>query len=139
MIGAFVDLVAGHDDLTYAIEVGRQSRRWDALDTYAARMASIAVRERDSDMLRRGLVAALIAMKSTDDEREALPTLSLLYRAWEILDDRGLCFRAPRDLQVREEDDPFVAFARRSPDDRGIRAMGYREGSDSEGFRFLDQ
>ncbi|MFE5330830.1 hypothetical protein ACFRCG_31025 [Embleya sp. NPDC056575] len=134
-----MDLVANRDDLTYAIELGRQKRRWDALDTYAARMASIAVRERDSDILRRGLVAAVIAMKSTDDERETLPTLSLLYRAWEILSDRDLPFRAPRDLRVQEDDDPLVAFARRSPDDRGIRAMGYHEGSDSEGFRFLDR
>ncbi|WP_439676262.1 hypothetical protein [Embleya sp. MST-111070] len=139
MIGSFIHLIKSGTDLHYAIELAKQKARWDALDTYAARMASLAVRNRDSQALRDGLVAALIAMKSTDDQRDVLPTLSILYRAWELVADKNIAFRAQRELEVGETEDPLIEFGRRSPDERRIQAMGYHEGSDSEGFRFVDR
>ncbi|MGC0423081.1 hypothetical protein [Embleya sp. AB8] len=137
LIGSFIDLIGDGKDLTYAIELGKQNGRWEILDTYAFRMASLAVRNRDPLALRRGIVSALISMKSTDDEREVLPTLSLLYLAWELLADQGVPFQAPHELHVEDTEDPLINFGRRSSEDRGIRGMGYQEGSDAEGFRFV--
>ncbi|MGO1055274.1 hypothetical protein [Crossiella sp. CA198] len=107
------------------------------LGTFAERAASIAVRHQDARELRAGLLAAAIALSVTGDFREELPVLALLYRAAEMIgNDPDLEFSEICEKWsglTRE----FVDFPRRIPEDKTIQAMGYKEGDDKSGFRFL--
>ena len=107
------------------------------LTAFAERAASIAVRHQDARELRVGILAAAIAQATTDDAREPLPALALLHRAAEMIGhDPGSEFTAAYEIsggRARGLPD----FLRRSDEDRKIEAMGYAEGDDQRGFRFL--
>ncbi|MEV6283672.1 hypothetical protein [Kribbella sp. NPDC051770] len=106
------------------------------LATYAERAASLAVRDRDANKIRTALIATAIALDLTDDFRDVIPSLALLYRAAELIDlDPPTEFRTAAtllDLQAPE----LTQFPRRSPADRSIQAMAYIESTDDQGFRF---
>jgi hypothetical protein len=107
------------------------------LVAFAKRAASIAVRHQDAWELRAGILAVVIAQEITDDPREPLPALALLYRAAAMIGhDPVVEFATANDLTGGRAGGLFD-FARRSPEDRTIEAMGYEEGNDAQGFRFL--
>ena len=71
------------------------------------------------------------------DPREVLPALALLYRAAEMIGhDPHLEFARANEL-TDDRAGGLVDFLRRAPEDRTIQAMGYEEGDDKRGFRFL--
>jgi hypothetical protein len=108
------------------------------LSAYAERAASLAVRRQDDAELRAGLIAAAIALALTDDQREVLPAVALLYRAATMVGrDADREFAAVNDL-TGDCAPELVAFTRRAPRDRMIQAMGFDEGADENGFRFIE-
>jgi hypothetical protein len=69
------------------------------LTAFAERAASIAVRGKDERELRAGLLAAALALSLSDDERDVLPAVALLYRAATMIGrDPERAFAAVNDL-----------------------------------------
>src|SRR5262249_46769613 len=56
------------------------------LQAFAERMAALAVRRHDPDVLRDGIRAVAAAFEVADDEREVLLVLPLLWRSAELLE-----------------------------------------------------
>jgi hypothetical protein len=82
-------------------------------------------------------MAAQLALALTDDSREVLPTLSLLFRACQLIgEDPVVEFRASAHAVRASPDGEFMKFLDRSPEDQSIGAMGFEEGNDAAGFRF---
>jgi hypothetical protein len=107
------------------------------LNVFAERAATIAVRHRDAREIHAGLVAAAIALTLDGDAREAIPALALLYRAAEMIGhDPNFEFAAADEL-CGGRASVLMEFSRRAPVDRSIEAMGYEEGEDKHGFRFM--
>ncbi|MBX6750875.1 MAG: hypothetical protein IRY85_14580 [Micromonosporaceae bacterium] len=107
------------------------------LSTFAERAATLAVRRQDARELRAGLIAAAIALMTTDDPRDVIPVLALLYRAAERLGhDPDREFAAANEL-CGGKAESLLQFVRRAPADRSLRAMGYEEVEDKDGFRFV--
>jgi hypothetical protein len=101
---------------------------------FAERMAALAVRRHDPDVLRDGIRAAAAAFEVAD-EREALLVLPLLWRSAELL---GLDPAAELTGPPSGTGAPgaLADFATRQPEDRTIQVMGYRESADDDGFRY---
>lgn len=107
------------------------------LNVFAERAASLAVRHQDARELRVGLLAAAIARTLTDDERDVLPALALLYRAAEkIGHDPDVQFTAVQKL-CGGHGRFLTEFLRRTAVDKSIDAMGYEESHDKQGFKFI--
>ncbi len=107
------------------------------LVAYAGRLASQAVRKGDPELIREGLKAAAFGSR-LDDPREAIMILSLLYRSLEKLKaDPSRFFGEASGLGDPYFDTNLRGFPSRSEEDRSIGAMGYIEGSDEGGFRYV--
>jgi hypothetical protein len=107
------------------------------LTAFAERAASIAVRGKDERELRAGLLAAALALSLSDDERDVLPAVALLYRPATIIGrDPERAFAAVNDLTDGRAP-RLVGFTRRTSEDQAIEAMGFHEGADKNGFRFV--
>lgn len=107
------------------------------LNAFAERAASITVRHQDARELRAGLLAVAIAQAITGDPREPLAALALLHRAAQIIaKDPNTEFAAVNDL-LGDRASGLLDFLRRLPEDKTIGAMGYAEGDDDRGFRFI--
>lgn len=106
------------------------------LRVFAERMASWAVRQRDSRPLKIALAA--LALGGLDDgSREALAVVPLVYRSAERLDvEPEELFEDVARHVGDEAASTLRAFPRRSPRDRSIAAMGYEESRDEDGFRY---
>lgn len=104
---------------------------------YAERMASLAVRENDVDILSRGLTSLSIASKLVYI-KEVLPVLALLYHSASKLGIDLLELLSALNLDDDDELTPYIKrFPNRSTEDRSIQAMGYVEGDDGGGFRYV--
>ena len=104
---------------------------------YAERMASLAVRENSVDTLSKGLVALRIASKLIY-VKEALPVLALMYNSANKLGIDPTNLFSTLVLRDGDELKVFVdSFLSRSAEDRSIQAMGYVEGEDEAGFRYV--
>jgi len=111
----------------------RQSAR---LNAYAERMATLAVRLRDPRQLRNGLTAVAVAYETTDDPRDNLTVLSLLWRAAQLLDlDAAGEFHAAA-ARVPDAAAFFASWPSRKPAHQTIQDMGYLETTDADGFTF---
>jgi len=104
---------------------------------YAERMASYAVRTNQEEHIVKALLALSVAGKLVY-YKESLPVVSLLYRSIQKLglDPSKLFEKIPSD-----GDDEFACYLKtfpsRSQEDRSIEAMGFVEGHDSDGFRYI--
>lgn len=108
-----------------------------ALAGFAERMAALAVRERDPEHLRRGLLALGLAASVSYDIREEILVMPLLWRSAELLGiDPAHEFTAIGAAVGGPGGEQLVSFVRRSARDRGIEAMGYVEDTDEGGFRY---
>jgi hypothetical protein len=95
-----------------------------ALNGFAHRMATLAVRSRDSAIVVQGLVAAQLVMM-VDDPRDALVTYSLLYRsAEEVGVGASELFCSTSFMPSGEFQETPAEFAKRDPAIRSISAMG---------------
>ena len=107
------------------------------LNMYAKRSASLAVRTGDASWVRLGLVAALLS-STVEDYREIARTNSLLFRAAELVGaDPVQLFESAAAVASSEEAEVARLFAHADESARSISVMGYTEGSDSDGFRFI--
>ena len=106
------------------------------LRVFAERMASLAVRRRDPELLEIALVA--LALGGLDSgSREALAIVPLVYRSAERLEvDPQELFEDVARYVGDEAAAQLRAFPQRSPRNRSIGAMGYEEARDEGGFRY---
>jgi hypothetical protein len=107
------------------------------LAVFAERMASAAIRNPDPELLRLGLIALLLSFRH-DDSREALIVFPLFCNGLRKLKvDQDLFLTEIRetigDLLVA----PLIEFLKRPEADRSLDSMGYSEGADGDGFRFV--
>ena len=106
------------------------------LCAFAERAASLAVRRQDVTYLRAGLLGAVLAYEATDDARDVLPVMALLYRAAVMVghDPVGEFTLVASWSGARAE--CLLTFCGRRAEDKAIEVMGYREADDGTGFRF---
>lgn len=104
-----------------------------AFPGFAERLSSYAVRLNDPDVLKKALLA--LALISGGDGRETLITLSLVVRSAKKLKlDLRTMLQGPLiDESFRKTVSDFLM---RPPQDQSIAAMGFKEGHDSDGFRY---
>lgn len=119
-------------------QFGGQLRREHhmVLRAFAERMASLGVRTKDAGKLKVGLVALGLAGLE-DGCREALLLLPLFYHAAGLLGmhPRALFVSAQALLQ-RPSALQLEQFLARRDEDKSLESMGYRIGSDDDGFRY---
>ncbi|MET8699819.1 hypothetical protein ABZW10_13250 [Kitasatospora sp. NPDC004723] len=110
----------------------------EILGAFAGRMATLAVRTQDVQAARDGLAAVQLAMATTQDAREIIPRMALLYRALELIGaDPAAEFRtAHQPLPVALSHD-LPGFAARDPEIRSLRSMLYHEEGEGADFRFV--
>jgi hypothetical protein len=105
------------------------------LRAFAERMASAAVRTGSMEQLRFGLVALLLGI-GRGDSRDGWAILPLFYDALLKLHEDPLAFMGSiRQVVGDSVAVPFAKFLSRS--DKTLEAMGYREGADADGFRYV--
>lgn len=105
------------------------------LRAFAERMASTAVRTNSPTDLRLGLIALLLALEGPDS-RDALTIFPLFYDAVLRLQlNLSEFIESVRELVGDRMTEPFVQFTQRS--DKSLQAMGYSEGTDNDGFRYV--
>ena len=105
------------------------------LGTYAHRMAMVSVRKKSPEILRKAIVALLMAAKVTDP-RESTMTISILYRAAELLLQGDGAFRsAAADAPEADVERLLLGFLNRA--DKTIQKMGYREETGKNGVIFV--
>lgn len=104
---------------------------------FAYRAASYAVRVNDPNWVRNGLIAAQLTL-AQEDTREVLVIYSLLYRSLELLAvDPNAMFQDVAERAGGKFGDVTREFAKRNEHDKSISAMGYAEGADETGFKFI--
>lgn len=115
------------------------SRDRALLRAFAARMASLAVREASEERLRAGL-SALVIENFADDARETLMELSILFDAARRIgvSPEAVFSQAIQwaSLQAAEQLRTYLA---RDPGLQRIESMGYSASSDRDGFRYRHQ
>lgn len=138
---SFARSISGPDQFAEARELltphaGTAAR---VLAVFGERMASLAVRGQDVGVLREGLAGTALACALTDDPREPVAAMSLLYRAAELIGaDPDAEFTATaRSGGNTAATQALTAFTRRTAADRSPAAMYYVEGCDADGFRFV--
>jgi hypothetical protein len=111
--------------------VGDNSR---VLGLYAERMASLAVREKNPERVKQGLLGLLIYSR-TEDPRDVLLVLTLLHDAVVKLG------KNPKEVfgemsAVVGSTSLLNDFLTRDEEDKSIDAMGYEESTCDEGFLY---
>ena len=133
------ELVAG---VASVAEFERIAARLDpasgkVLNLFARRAASLAVRLQSDSWVRYGLIAALLSA-TVEDYREIARTHSLLFRAAELIGSNPIvAFEAVAQLATSEEAEGARLFAHADESAKSISVMGYQEGVDDTGFRFI--
>jgi hypothetical protein len=104
---------------------------------FAERMASLAVRTGNPQLVREGL-EALAFGAGLVDIREAILILPLLYQSLRKLDvDATNYFAGAIGLGDAQFDSVLREFPNRDEENRSIEVMGYIEGRDQDGFRYV--
>ncbi len=105
------------------------------LSAFAERMATLARRTGDAGRLRAGLDAMVLGHGGAAD-RDAVVPLALLWRTAEVLDVDPREEFLTAEARAGVTSGALSRFADRSPADRAIAAMGYREVDDEFGFSY---
>lgn len=104
---------------------------------FAERMASLAIREGSVDIVSKGMEALRIASRLVY-EKELLPILLLLHNsAIKLGADWSNLIPVTSGCEENRFKEFCESFLARSATDRSIQAMGYIEGEDEGGFRYL--
>jgi hypothetical protein len=137
-IAQLLDRVISVEDFRH-IAAGLDLPGGRVLNNFAKRAASLAVRLASETWVRRGLRAALLS-GTVEDDREIARTRSLLFRAAELIGcDPAELFEETAALATPDVADAFRVFAHADESARSISVMGYVEGSDEDGFRFISE
>jgi hypothetical protein len=122
------------ESIAGASEVGRR-----VLRAYAERMASLAVRRRDADLLVRSVVAVVIGGLD-QNALEALMVMPLIENSARLLEvDLAGVFEKAAAVVGHPGSVNLMVWLTRAPQDRTLAAMGFAEGSDGGGFRYKFQ
>ena len=117
-------------------ELIQESQRFTLL-AFSERMASLAVREQDPDLIFAGLLA-LGVDGWRNDWRDNAVLLSLHYDSAHKLNiEPDVAFGRAAKLLDNKVSEAFQSFLRRSEEDKSLEAMGYEEGKDDHGFRYM--
>lgn len=112
----------------------REPQRFTLL-AYSERMASLAVRTRDQEMIFFGLVALGIDGWN-GDWRDNAEIICLHYDAAQrICNPEKIFEKAAANLPLKAAI-ALRSFLQRSQEDKSLEAMGYSVGSDADGFRY---
>ena len=107
------------------------------LRAFAERMASAAVRNRDVASLRLGLIALLLSWRGPDS-RDTLTVFPLFLDAISRLDLNLRSFVTSIRQDVGDQlIGPLAEFLKRNEVNRSLQVMGYAEGADDDGFRYI--
>jgi hypothetical protein len=138
LVGAFVSQVVAGDPAALAkLGAGPSVRGQQVLLAYAERMASLAVRRHDQGILVLAVDALLIGGLD-DGDREALMVLPLIEDSARRLDAAlEEVFRSAGPLAGRRGAVLLKEWLGRAPEDRTLECMGFREGADADGFRYV--
>lgn len=104
---------------------------------FAERMASLAIRAKSQEPLIVAMMAMFLQI-GVGDVREDIVILILIYAAAHKLglDPRSVFMEAARQFGLNDTSG-LEAFLKRSNEDKSLDSMGYVEGSDEDGFRFV--
>jgi hypothetical protein len=104
---------------------------------FAERMASLAIRLKSQEPLMMAMMALFLQI-GTGDVREDILRLTLVYAAARKLgiDPRFVFFESARQFGLHNTSG-LEAFLGRSDEDKSVDSMGYAEGEDEDGFRFV--
>src|SRR5579885_505258 len=112
-------------------------RQWYVLLAFSRRRASLAVREEREELIFQGLLAVGLDGWRYDF-RDCIVRLALLYDAAvrigvapEEVFERAATLLPPRSAAE------LRSFLLRAPEDRSLWVMGYKAGSDEDGFRYV--
>lgn len=107
------------------------------LRVFAERVATAAVRNSDTALLRLAMIGLLLSWRGPDC-RETLVVFPVIYDAIRRLGaDIESFVGSVRETAGDQLTAPWVEFLRRSEHDRSLKAMGYTTGTDSDGFRYM--
>ena len=108
-----------------------------ALSAFCVRMCSLAVRERSSDLVMTGLLAETFEGFRQDFRDGGIQALAVAHHAARRVGaDPGELFAQAASLASPEMAGHIRDFLEREDLDAVLGAVGYREGSDSSGFRY---
>jgi hypothetical protein len=104
---------------------------------FAERMASFAVRGKSYEPLMIALLAMFLQI-GVGDVREDILCLTLVHAAAQKIgvDPRFVFMESARQFGL-EDTSGLEAYLRRSDKDKSLESMGYVEGTDEDGFRFV--
>lgn len=103
---------------------------------FSDRMAALGVREKSYDRLLDGLLALLIE-GGKFDLRENIVSLGLHYHSATIIGvNPARLFEVAASYGENVVADQMLEFLTRKPEERSLRAMGFVEGVDDDGFRY---
>jgi len=104
---------------------------------FAERMASLAIRLRSQEPLMIAMMAMFLQI-GTGDVREDILRLTLIHAAAQKLgiDPRCVFLESARQFGL-DDTSGLEAFLKRSDEDKSLDSMGYVEGADEDGFRFV--
>jgi len=103
---------------------------------YSERMASLAVRKRNQELIRLGLLALGID-GWRGDWRDNAALISLHYDAAQRVGaDPASLFETTAGVLSPKAANALRSFLRRAPADKSLEAMGYEAGTDADGFRY---
>ena len=108
------------------------------LRVFAVRMAALAVRREDPELLRMGLLAIGIASVRSIDIRDELLVLAPLWRTAQLVtEDPTLPFEAAA-TELPPAAEFFRDWIARPADAQSLECMGYYESTDADGFRYVN-
>jgi hypothetical protein len=104
---------------------------------FAERMASLAIRAKSQEPLMLAMTAMFLQI-GIGDVREDILILTLIYTAAHKLglDPRSVFMGSARQFGLNDTSG-LEAFLTRSDEDKSLDSMGYVEGTDEDGFRFV--
>ena len=104
---------------------------------FAERMASLAVRLNSHKPLMTAMIAMFLQI-GIGDVREDIIVLTLIHDASKrVGTDPGFVFLESARQFGLDDTSGLEAYLRRSDDSKSLKSMGYSEGADEDGFRFV--
>jgi hypothetical protein len=135
LLGAVCEMT-DHERQLIMVMIGNEGS--SVLRCYAERMASLSVRTKDPAPAHRGMLALAMAWRSEVDTREIWVVMGALFDALTRCGADGR--REFRELGAVFGEDiarEFATFADRPDLHRIAELMGYVDGDDSDGFRYM--
>lgn len=132
------ELLCKWRDMDAGLREGKKAELTDSqkltLSAYSERIVTLAVRQKNVNILVLGLISLGLGV-SRSDQRNELPILSLYHdAALRIGSSPASVFK---DAAAILGENVFGAFLSRNEADKSIDAMGYQAHFDDSGFRYV--